>query len=145
MIDWTKYDTKRAELRFAIANSPLFLLEGLLSDEEVRRIGKEASTDALIGAFKDALTARSQTLAEQTRPFILIAAAMATADMKTLEALEREASNQGGWIALLATAARERPARPIFQSFHYKPTASKRAPKALREDIPTTTRTLKAL
>ena len=121
MIDWSKFDMSRAEMRYAISNSPIFLLDGLREDHEVRRLANETVPEVLLSAFEDSLKDRTTNLAATVRPFALIAAAAVKRDGKLLSDIAERASEYGGWIALLAAAARESPMASAFKSFPYRP------------------------
>jgi hypothetical protein len=128
MIDWTKYDTNKAETTLAVANSPMFLLDGLRNNPEVIRLANKESTASIQAAFRAALQQPDPDLPERARPFILIAASAVKADPALRRQMYDLAMPYGGWIALLAHTVLSRPLLPAFTSLALRPALANSGP-----------------
>lgn len=116
MIEWREFDLARAAFRLAIANSPMFLLDGLRSDGEVARLAIRYSSNDILSEFEKSLTETPSSFEDRAKPYILIAASSLKDDQELLEHMAKVARDFGGWASLLTAANRDDLRRPVFST-----------------------------
>ena len=100
MIDLGKYNLADAELRFTLANSPTFLIDGLRMDREVKLIAVENSGEELMTTLKKAVASKATTLLEQVAPFVLLSAIYLKGDRDALSQATSYASQISDWLSI---------------------------------------------
>ena len=120
MINWSRYDTSLAEARYALSNSPMFLMDGLRADPTVQRIANEVSRTNIERALQSAIGGTGTTLSDSVRPYVLVAAASLKGDAGLLSEIVRQAEPVGGWLYLLAVDAQQAPLPPTFRSVPFQ-------------------------
>lgn len=121
MINWPKYDMSKAKARYAISNSPIFLMDGLKANGEVKRLAKENRPELIVDALRDALDERQASLEASVRPYILAVAAILKGDPKLVAQVDALCRPVGGWLATITATARDSMPAPSFRVIPYKP------------------------
>jgi len=92
-----------AELAFATANTPLYLLRKLRASNTVARIAVERSSFQIFRALSSALKCKPETFKESVLPYVLLVTLSVKQDTKYLPALQGVAAPHHPWFSYCAT------------------------------------------
>jgi hypothetical protein len=129
MIDWARYDTTQAELTYAVANSPMFLLDGIRDGSAAKQIAARESPKAILESFSELLHRDDNTFSWKVKPFVLVAASSLKNDPVLTRDLAEVAQPYGGWVSLLARVVMAGPLPPSFVSVPSAPALNYPTPR----------------